>query len=148
MKPTRALLLFAGLMLIAVGTFAQEPSTDSFRDAPSGVDEPRLRFEREVFEYPDAGRRDPFRALTRQDDLGPQFEDLTLRMIIHSDVASQSIAVVADASGRTHRLRRGDAVGNATVAEIRPDRVLFSVDNLGTRRHEVLELKKNQPEGA
>jgi hypothetical protein len=148
MKLTRAMLLIAGLMLIAVGTFAQEPATDAFRDAPSGVDEPRLRFEREVFEYPNAGRRDPFRALTRQDETGPQFADLVLRMIIHSDVASQSLVVVADGTGRTHRLRRGDAIGNATVIDIGPNRVVFSVEDLGTRRQEALELKKNQLEGA
>jgi hypothetical protein len=146
MKLTRALMLIVGLLLIAVGTFAQEPSADTADASPFG-EEPRLIFEREVFDYVGAGRRDPFSPLTGRDELGPIFEDLTLRMIISSDVASQSIAVLADATGRTYRLRRGESVGNSTIVEITPTRVVFSVDNLGTRRQEAIALKKNTDEG-
>ena len=42
---------------------------------------------------------------------------------------------------RQYRLRRGDSVGNATVVDIGPTRVVFSVSDFGIRRQEILELK-------
>jgi hypothetical protein len=60
----------------------------------------------------------------------------------------RSVALVQDASRKTHRLRRGDAVGSATVVDIGPQRVLFSVLEFGVRRQEVLELKPTNREGA
>jgi len=110
--------------------------------APAAAAEPELVFEREIFVYPGSGRRDPFKPLTGQDALGPLFEDLTLRMVIYSAVApGQSVAVLGDGQKKTYRVRRGDTLGNATVVEIAPKRVTFSINELGNWRREVLELK-------
>jgi hypothetical protein len=110
--------------------------------------EPRLVFEREVYAYPASARRDPFRPLTNADS-GPLFQDLQLRMILFSrENPGRSVALVQDAGSKTHRLRRGDAVGSATVVDIGPRRVLFSVMEFGVRRQEVLELKPTNREGA
>jgi hypothetical protein len=153
---TASRALMGGLVLVlAAATFAvqrpapAQPPADPGRPAgTAGEDEPRLIFEREIFTYPNGSRRDPFRPLTGRDEMGPLFDDLTLRMIIHSDVPGESIAVVADRSGRTHRLRRGQSIGNATVAEITPTQVVFTVADLGVRRREVLYMRRNQQEGA
>jgi hypothetical protein len=116
---------------------------------PISADAVRLVFDREVYTYPGANRRDPFKPLTGDNLAGPMFEDLTLRMIIHSDVAGQSIAVLADSRRKTYRLRRGESVGNVTIVSITADRVTFAVEDFGVRRTEVLSLKnENQGEGA
>lgn len=112
---------------------------------PISADEVQLVFDREVYTYPGANRRDPFKPLITEN----LFEDLTLRMIIHSDVPGQSIVVLADKRRRTYRLRRGESIGNVTVIDITPDRATFAVEDFGVRRTEVLRLKnENQGEGA
>jgi hypothetical protein len=109
----------------------------------------KLIFEREVYRYPAAGRRDPFRSLADEDNLGPLFDDLTLRMIIHSPLPNQSVVLLADGAKKVYRVRRGDIIGNATVVEISASRVVFTVDEFGNRRQEVMDMKpKNQKEGA
>lgn len=111
-------------------------------------EDPTLIFEREVFVYPTENRRDPFKPLG-QDGLGPMFEDVTLRMIIFSEVAGESVVVLADRSRRTYRLRRGQRLGNATVVSITPTRAVFVVEDYGNRRQEVLDLRPNtEMEGA
>ena len=112
--------------------------------------EPKLVFEREVYTYPGAaGRRDPFVPLVGANDAGPLFQDLQLRMILYSaESPARSVASVMDASKKVYRLRRGDVVGNATVLDIGPRRVLFSVVDFGIRRQEVLQLKSTNREGA
>ena len=112
---------------------------------PIRVEDPKLIFEREIFTYPVDGRRDPFKPLGH--DGGPLFEDLTLRMIIHSKVASQSVAVLADGSKKTYRLRRGETLGNATVVDITPTRVVFVVEDYGNRRQEILDLRPDKENG-
>lgn len=107
--------------------------------------EPRLIFEREVFEYTGRVRRDPFQPLTST-STGPLFADLKLHMILHSEDPVNSVVAVSDAAKRQYRLRRGDSVGNATVVSIGPNRVVFSVMDFGIRRQEVLELKENGKE--
>ena len=116
---------------------------------PGAGQELQLVFEREVFSYPSEHRRDPFKSLADAEGIGPLFDDLTLRMIIHSPTPSQSVALVADGSKKVYRLRRGDIIGNATVVDITSTRVVFAVEDFGNRRQEVLDIKaKNQKEGA
>ena len=111
------------------------------------AEDPKLMFEREVFTYSADNRRDPFRPLGQ--GMGPMFEDLMLRMIIYSDVPNGSIAVLADGARKVYRVRRGESVGNATVLEISPSRVVFVVEDYGNRRQEILDLKpKKDTEGA
>ncbi len=105
--------------------------------------DPKLIFEREVFTYPAENRRDPFRPPIN-DGSGPVFEDLELRMIIYSVAASQSLALAADGSNKTYRLRRGQSLGNATVLDIEPARVFFMVEDYGNRRRAILELPRNR----
>jgi hypothetical protein len=108
--------------------------------------EPRLMIDREVFVYPGGGRRDPFKPLEVADGLGPLFEDLVLRGIIHAP-PDQSIALLATAEGRIFRARRGDVVGNTRVLDITADRVIFAVDNFGVVRQQQLFLKRKETEG-
>ena len=109
------------------------------------AEEPKLIFDREVFDYPAAPRRDPFTPLVGKNDMGPRFEDLSVRGIIYAP-AGRSLVVLSDGK-KTYRRRSGEMVGNARVGQISPTRVIFSVNNFGSWHQETLELKKN-PEGA
>lgn len=126
----------------------QQPAAEQAAPAPAAasVDDPRLIFEREVYAYPGRARRDPFMPLTGQ-NAGPLFSDLKLRVILYSENPRESIAAVSDAANKQYRLRRGDSVGNATVVDIGPTRVVFSVSDFGIRRQEILDLKVKR-EGA
>ena len=138
----------AGLfVLMATPLFAQAPATPP-AGAPAAIPgsqpEPKLAFDREVFGYPAEGRRDPFKPLTGGPGSGgPLFADLALRGIIFSPDARRSVALVMVGGKRTFRLRRGDIIGNARVLEIQPLRVRFAVENFGTVRNEILELRGN-----
>lgn len=138
---------FALLAIAAAAPLqAQLPGAAQAPAAAPG--EPKLVFEREVYAYPASTRRDPFRPLTAA-DAGPLFQDLQLRMILFSrENPARSVALIMDGTRKTHRLRRGESVGTATVVDIGPRRVLFSIEEFGVRRQEVLELKPTNREGA
>lgn len=122
---------------------AAEPARGAAAAPADSAAEPRLVFDREVFSYSSGGRRDPFRPLTASED-GPLFDELTVRMIVFAQDPRDSMVLVQDVTGKVHRLRRGERVGNATVVDIGRSRVLFSVNEFGVYRQGVLELKSNQ----
>ena len=138
------LVVAALFALPALPAAAQTPAPP-----PAGhpVAEPELVFEREVYQYSAAGRRDPFRPLTSDNSAGPLFAELQLTGILFSPVPSESRVTFRDASKKQYRLRRGDSVGNATVVDIGRTRVVFSIREFGMTRTESLELKLT-PEGA
>jgi hypothetical protein len=149
MRPVDGLVL---VVLLAATAVLAAPAPAAAQEAaaqpegrppvPQGG-EPRLVFEREVFSYAGRARRDPFLPLTSSAE-GPLFSDLRLHMIIFEDDPSQSMIMVSDASQRRVRLRRGESIGNATVIDIGPTRVVFSVNEFGMRRQEVIDLKKRE----
>lgn len=103
-----------------------------------------LVYEREVYTYAGTSRRDPFRPLTGDNEMGPRFESLALQGIVYSTGQGQSVALLSDGSGRVYRVRVGDVIGNSTVVEIGPLRVVMAVENFGSIRQEMLELRENQ----
>lgn len=146
---TRVLLSAAVIVVAAVSVAPREAAAQQAAQTGPNIvpaQEPSLVFEREVFNYPGRARRDPFQPLTGQ-NAGPLFEDLRLRIILFSDNPSESLVTLVDASGNRYRVRRGETVGNATVIDIGPTRVIFSIDDFGLRRQEVLELTATR-EGA
>jgi hypothetical protein len=142
-KLTRFAMSALLVVTAALPLYAQAPAPPA--GAPPGSQpEPKLAFDREVFAYPSEGRRDPFKPLIGgPSSSGPLFADLALRGIIYSPDARRSVALVQVGGRRTFRLRRGDIIGNARVLEIQPLRVRFAVENFGTVRNEVLELRGN-----
>lgn len=98
-----------------------------------------LVYDREVYVYNGENRRDPFRPLTDQNEMGPRFESLSLQGIIYSTGRGRSVALIS-ADGRIYRVRVGDMVGSSRIIEIGPVRVVLAVENFGTIRQEILEL--------
>ncbi len=132
---TTVLALLAIGMLYPLEVEAQQPAGQGQEEQ-----EITLVYEREVFTYRGENRRDPFRPLTGENEMGPRFEALSLRGIIYSTGQGRSVALIGDADGRIYRVRVGDMVGNARVIEIGSARVVMAVDNFGTIRQEILEL--------
>lgn len=131
------------LVLVSVSTaFAQDPRAPQPQRPSADAAGIQLVYEREVYAYSDRGRRDPFRPLTSSDETGPRFEELALQGVIYSTGQGRSLALIADAGGRIYRVRAGDVIGNSRVVEIGPLRVVLAVENFGTIRQEMLELRK------
>jgi hypothetical protein len=149
MTTLKSALCALALTAAAVPLAAQAPAPATDTSAAVAPQPPKLVFEREVFDYPGAaGRRDPFRPLTGREDVGPLFQDFKLKVILYlQGNPARSVASIQDGR-KLHRVRRGDVIGNATVLDIGPQRVLFSVEDFGLRRQEVLQLKPTTREGA
>ena len=140
------LMVVALLVAPALPAAAQAPATPAVGGPPAP--EPTLVFEREVYQYSAAGRRDPFRPLTSSNSVGPAFAELQLTGILYqASDPTRSRVTFRDASKKQYRLRRGDSIGNATVVDIGRTRVVFSIREFGMTRTESLELKLT-PEGA
>jgi hypothetical protein len=135
---TTTILMVCSLLAGASAAAAQTPP-------PPRAAEPKLSFDREVFSYSAEGRRDPFRPLSGTDALGPLYEDLQLRGIIFSRDPAQSVVAVTDGTKKMYRLRTGDVLGNARVAEIQPRMVRWQVQSYGMIREEVMPLAVRQP---
>ena len=149
MKPLRV-ILFTGLAMVLV-----LPAPGSAQ-APPGTSDTGLVMEREVFQYPQYARRNPFAPLLSAAGGGPRFERLLLLGVIYSPEASRSIALFGEAtatvvtgsaisvsrSGRTYRLKVGGTIGNTTVLEIHPRHVVVAVDEFGQSEQHTMELRR------
>ena len=138
----KSLTTLAALVLLGAPLAAQTPAPPP---APPVI--PQLVFEREVYSYPIGGRRDPFRPLTSDSDMGPQLSDLTLTSIVVLGQGGDGIVTLRDTNKKYYRLRRGDSVGNITLINVRRNEVDFRIVEFGMARTESVELKLNK-EGA
>ncbi|MEJ2503806.1 MAG: hypothetical protein P8177_10935 [Gemmatimonadota bacterium] len=131
--------VLAAAALLPRQAVAQQAQPEGPQQAVHKSADIELVYEREVFSYRGASRRDPFRPLS-EESMGPRFESLALQAIIYSTGRGGSLALLTDAEGRVYRVRVGDVVGNSQVIEIGPLRVVLAVENFGTIRQEMLEL--------
>lgn len=157
-----ALILLAILAVFPASVRAQATPPAG----PTVADTMQLKLEREVFAYPQFGRRNPFRPLLG-DESGPRFEDLVLLGVILSSEPGESVALMGISRGeavrpdsvavetgledertvelaratrsRTQRMRTGERWGNVRIVAIERNRVLVDVTEFGlTDRRELL----------
>lgn len=134
----------------AGGTSAVVAHVDSVRGALSdslAVDSAPGRPEvvRETFAYA-GGPRDPFSSLLKGERLGPEFLDLQL-VGVYQDLQypSNSVAIVRDrVEDKRYKVRAGDQLGTLRVREIRAKDVVFTVQDFGYSRQEILSLRKQE----
>jgi hypothetical protein len=138
----KSMTVAAMLLVAAAGSISAQAPAGAPKGAPKAA--PTLVFEREVYEYPGGSRRDPFRPLTTNDTSGPLFSELTVTGIMYYTDSSRSMATIRDLSKKEYRVRRGDVIGNATVQFVDKYRVVFSVEEFGMKRQEVLEIKSTR----
>ena len=161
---TPTLLALLSLLAIAdVATAQEEGPIDGAQGAVDGsehasmAEQPRstdLVFEREVFEYPQFTRRNPFVALVASEG-GPRFEQIQLRGIIYSDVPSESVALLGIGSvseqrgvaqtttsgtSRSRRVRIGGTWGNVRVLEIHRTEILVEVEEFGLTEQRTMRM--------
>ncbi len=146
------------ILVIAISGLAAPPATvsavqdtsavqDSAQaQAPGQAQSGEAVYRRERFVYPTDGRRNPFVSLLTLEDVGPQFESLDLVGVIYGGSYGSVATLIDRATDKRYRIRRGDAVGNARVVEIRPDAVVFQVTQFGVTRSETLSIRKEEEE--
>lgn len=136
-EPTRKVLLtaVAATLLCVEATAAQSP--------PMPVDTFPV-YEREAFDYPVAGRRDPFRPLNAGQQIGPRFEDLALNGVLYAPQVGSVATLTDEKTGRRYRAREGEALGEVRVAAIRPTEVDFVITSFGVSRRETLRVKREE----
>jgi type II secretory pathway component PulC len=143
-------VLALSVMLVASpvaahGQEVEEVESAAENGTEEGAVHQSLRYEREVFRYQRAGRRDPFRSLLGTADLAVRAEDLVLRGVIVNPDPRQSVAVIREARGdRQFRVRPGDRIGGIRVVAIQPDRVDLVVEELGVARSHTLRIRRDQ----
>ncbi len=96
---------------------------------------------REVFAYEGGGRRDPFLSLLTSAELRPMLIDLKLVAIAYDPSGRNSVAVLRDlTSKQQYKVRVGQALGRMRVAAIREKAVVFTIEEFGYSRQEMLSM--------
>lgn len=105
-----------------------------------------VTYMREVFTYPAGARPNPFEPPQVGGGAGPRFGDMSLAGLIYAPEIG-SVAILTDGStGKRHRVRDGDRLGNFRIVEIRREEVVFSVQGATGPRREVLQATRDEEE--
>ena len=102
---------------------------------------PKVLINREVFSYEGNGRRDPFVSLMNTSDLKPLLADLKLVGVAYDPRGQNSVAVLRDITSRDqYKVRVGQTIGRMRVAAIQPKAVIFTIEEFGYSRQELLPI--------
>jgi len=110
--------------------------------APAAADTmPKVLINREVFQYEGDGRRDPFVSLLNTADLKPLLTDLKLVGVAYDPRGQNSVAVLRDVTSKDqYKVRVGQTLGRMRVAAIQPKAVIFTIEEFGYSRQELLPI--------
>jgi hypothetical protein len=127
---------------VAPNTPAKDPKpTAATPPVPAPDNTPKVLINREVFQYDGAGRRDPFVSLLTTSDLKPMLTDLKLVGVAYDPRGQNSVAVLRDVTSRDqYRVRVGQTIGRMRVAAIQPKAVIFTIEEFGYSRQELLPI--------
>ena len=114
--------------------------TRKFAATDTPIDRP-IVIMREAFTYDVAGRRDPFVSLLTTTDLRPTLSDLKIIGTI-VDEPGRSVALLYDNyKNERKNVHVGNKLGRMTVASIRSNVVVFTIDEFGITRRDSLLLR-------
>ena len=109
--------------------------------APAADTAPKVLINREVFQYDGNGRRDPFVSLLTTSDLKPLLTDLKLVGVAYDPRGQNSVAVLRDVTSKDqYKVRVGQTIGRMRVAAIQPKAVIFTIEEFGYSRQELLPI--------
>ena len=112
------------------------------------TDSSTVTFDREVFTYVSSGRRDPFSSPFETGEIRPLIADLRIAGIIFDLTGRNSVAVLRDKTTQEqYRVKTGQMLGRARVAQIRQQEVVMTIDEYGFSRQEILKLSLQQTKG-
>lgn len=129
--------------LAIVPTAGAQRARRGARMATSGVaDSARtVTFNREVFQYNPAGRRDPFVSLIKSSEIRPLITDLRLTTIAYDPTGVGSVAVLRDIGTKEqYRVKVGSTLGRMRVVRIDQKAVTFALEEFGYGRQETLSM--------
>ncbi len=131
--PLAALLLILG----AAAAGAQAPSTPTPVSDSAG----QMVLNREVFEYNGSSRRDPFISLMTSSELKPLLTDLRLVGVLTDISGRNSVAILRDVTSKEqYRVKVGQTLGRMRVTRIEPKSVVFTIEEFGFSRQEILVM--------
>src|SRR5690349_22093994 len=109
---------------------------------PAADTAPKALINREVFAYEGSGRRDPFVSLLTTSDLKPLLADLKLTGVAYDPRGQNSVAVLRDVTSKydQYKVRVGQTIGRMRVAAIQPKAVIFTIEEFGYSRQELLPI--------
>lgn len=142
----RPMMTMAGWARRSLGVFGVALALALFAE-PLSAQEPTgvaPVYQREVFDYPSLGRRDPFRALNRGEQLGPRFQDLVLKGVLYNPAVGSVATLTDQKTGKRYRVREGDRLGEIRVAVIRAKEVDFVITSFGISRRETLWVETDK----
>jgi len=120
---------------------ASQPTSKAAPQPARVTPREEVSFLREIFQYAQASRRDPFVSMLTSTDLRPQIGDLKLVTIISTQGGGGSVAIMRDlVTKEQYRVRVGQTLGRMRVAQIQPRAVVFSIEEFGYNRQEVLTM--------
>jgi hypothetical protein len=103
---------------------------------------PKVLINRETFQYDGDGRRDPFVSLLTTSDLRPLLSDLKLVAVAYDPRGQNSVAVLRDVTSKTqYKVKVGQAIGRMRVAAIQEKAVIFTIEEFGYSRQELLPIQ-------
>ncbi len=137
---TATLLMVLALLLLVGGNAHAQASRQLHGDDNADTSS-TVTFNREVFHYDPAGRRDPFVSLVRSSEIRPTLSDLRLTTIAFDPLGRNSVAVLRDLGTKEqYRVKIGTTLGRMRVVRIEPRVVTFSLEEFGFSRHESLAI--------
>ncbi|MEA2764710.1 MAG: hypothetical protein QOK07_1114 [Gemmatimonadaceae bacterium] len=103
---------------------------------------PKVLINREIFQYDGGARRDPFVSLLTTSDLRPLLSDLKLVAVAYDPRGQNSVAVLRDVTSKTqYKVKVGQAIGRMRVAAIQEKAVIFTIEEFGYSRQELLPIQ-------
>jgi hypothetical protein len=128
----------------AAATKTQAPATKTLAVAPETPARVRVPvIMREVFDYSDGGRRDPFYSLLATPELRPTIADLRLVGVLYDHSGRRHVAVMREVGTNTqYRVTTGMTLGRLRVTSIVPRKVIFTIEEFGLNRQDSLVLRK------
>ena len=131
--------MLALILLVHGSAHAQAHDRINAADAPDTAT--TVTFNREVFQYDPAGRRDPFVSLVTSSEIRPTLSDLRLTTIAFDPLGRNSVAVLRDLGTKEqYRVKVGTALGRMRVVRIDPKVVTFALEEFGFSRQESLAI--------
>jgi hypothetical protein len=117
------------------------PARSATPPLPAPDTMPKVLINREVFQYEGDGRRDPFVSLLTTSDLRPLLNDLKLVGVAYDPRGQNSVAVLRDVTSKDqYKVRVGQVIGRMRVAAIQPKAVIFTIEEFGYSRQELLPI--------
>lgn len=133
------MMALALLLLVKGDAHGQTVGRRAAAPAPDSAN--TVSFNREVFQYDPAGRRDPFVSLVRSSEIRPTLSDLRLTTIAFDPLGRNSVAVLRDLGTKEqYRVKVGSPLGRMRVVRIDPKVVTFALEEFGFSRQETLAI--------